>query len=130
MIDRQVNFTNAIAFISSGQVWYVQFCSILSFFNTLNLCYIDCDRYAAIVCVSFSKYNKNSCLFTCGITGLFFFEWNYILYKHCVEITKKMHLLNKCSCYMLVSFLLFFNESQYKHVHVNKIEKENKFNYG
>lgn len=32
---------------------------------------------------------------------------------------------------MLVSFLLFFfNESQYKHVHVNKIEKENKFNYG
>lgn len=131
MIDRQVNFTNAIAFISSGQVWYVQFCSILSFLTRLIFVNVDCDRYAAIVCVSFSKYNKNSCLFTCGITRLFFFEWNYILYKHCVEITKKkMHLLNKCSCYVSVFFAFYFNESQYKHVHVNKIEKENKFNYG
>lgn len=32
--------------------------------------------------------------------------------------------------YVSVFFAFFFNESQYKHVHVNKIEKENKFNYG
>lgn len=33
--------------------------------------------------------------------------------------------------YVSVFFaFFFFNESQYKHVHVNKIEKENKFNYG
>lgn len=62
-----------------------------------------------------------------------YFSLSGIIYytNTALRLPKKMHLLNKCSCYMLVSFLLFFfNESQYKHVHVNKIEKENKFNYG